>query len=204
MVRNNMKEDKSFEIGFKELDENFILSLIVTIDKLGIIYKTTGVLFGNDWDIKEASAETLPGHLVKDYYTIYKPILKEDKQDELLTIKNDLTELFDGKISMNGYMVRKGKFNATNPSNLDLASKVTIYNPKTSDATIIDIRAKDRPGLLFQISQVLYFSAISIISITAHSESGEIRDTFLVKTDKGQRLQDYMMERLTLSLKSII
>jgi [protein-PII] uridylyltransferase len=81
---------------------------------------------------------------------------------------------------------------------------IQIFNPTSIDSTVLDIRTADRPGLLFEISQLLYLFDIDIVSVTAKSEDGQVRDSFLLRQDASDRLTEDLMEKIKIGLQKLI
>jgi [protein-PII] uridylyltransferase len=76
----------------------------------------------------------------------------------------------------------------------DSEATLKLYNPISSDFTVMDLRMKDTPGILFQITESLFHLGIDIISFTANSFDGKIRDSFLVRTSlTGEKLDEKVM-----------
>ncbi len=168
--------------------KDYLLTLAVPYNEIGIICRVTSVLFLHGWDIIEANAETSKDGYVRDAFLIRGRSDRQMDFDSLEEIRLDLNQLFYGGLSVMKYFEDK-----TNPQMFQnfepcLKKTVRIYNPDSNDVTVIDVRAKDRPGLLFQISEILFLSGIDILSFSARSEDGEIRDTFLVRKENGSKI----------------
>jgi [protein-PII] uridylyltransferase len=167
---------------------SYLLKITVSQNEKGIIYKVTSVLFAHGWDIEEAVAETVDGRLVKDVFIIRNLQGKRMTEQDLLQIKAELNSLFYEGVSVIDYLEKSGK--DINSYKKPFNSIVNLFNPPSIDSTVLDIRTLDRPGLLYEISQILYLFNVDIISFTAKTESKEIRDSFLLCTPDRERLTE--------------
>jgi len=183
-------------------ESSYLLKITVSQNEKGIIYKMTSVLFAHDWDIEEAVAETVDGKLVKDVFIIRNLEGKRMSEQDLLQIKAELSALFYNGVSVIDYLEKSGK--DVNSFKKPFNSVVNLFNPPSIDSTVLDIRTLDRPGLLYEISQILYLSNIDIISFTAKSEQKVIRDSFLLCTPDRERLTEEQSTALKEKLLSIL
>lgn len=183
-------------------NSSYLLKITVSHNEKGIIYKVTSVLFAHGWDIEEAVAETVDGRLVKDVFIIRNLQGQKMTDQALHQIKVELNSLFYEGLSVTEYIEKSGK-------NVDSYKQphnptVNLFNPPSIDSTVLDIRTLDRPGLLFEIAQILYMMDVDIISFTAKTERKEIRDSFLLCTPERDRLTDEECEILKRKLLSVL
>ncbi|MBP7283776.1 MAG: hypothetical protein KBA66_19475 [Leptospiraceae bacterium] len=181
---------------------SYLLKLTVSLNEKGIIYKVTSVLFAHGWNIEEAVAETVDGQLVKDVFIIKNLFGQKMTDRDLGQIKSDLYSLFYEGVSVIEYLEKSGK--DVNSYKKPFNSTVNLFNPPSIDFTVLDIRTLDRPGLLYEISQILYLYNIDIISFTAKSENKVIRDSFLICTPDRERLLEEDCVKLKEKLLSVL
>jgi [protein-PII] uridylyltransferase len=173
--------------------EDYILKLTLSPNQTGIIYRVTAVLFAYGWDIKEANFETLDG-IVKDVFVIQNTAGQEMTDLALQKIQSDLYELFFQDLAVIDYLERFSIPPAIKKDNKPPV--VHIFNPKTVDSTVLDVRTTDRPGLLFEISQLLYLLDVDIVSVVARTEDGNVRDTFLLRKNESEQLDEETMQKI--------
>lgn len=182
-----------------------LLKITVSKNEMGIIYRTTSVLYTYGWDILEAVAETSSEGYVQDVFVVRSFKGEEMTEPTLRMIRRDLNSLFFEGISVIDYMDANGL--SRNQSNRipDPTAVVKIYNPVSSDFSVMDIRMKDKPGALFHITQILYLFGVDIITFTALTEEGRIRDSFLLRMETGEKLNEKLVfPRLKLGIESIL
>ena len=184
-------------------DNREILSLSVSMNERGILYKMTAVLLGYGWEIKEVVAETSSDGYVKDIFVIHS-LLGEKLTDELVhKMELDLRQLILNDLGVAEYLKQKN----TDPAQFRKAAEkkiINVFNPETSDFSLIDIRTSDRVALLFDISFFLFENDLDIISFTAISNETMVRDSFLVLKKNGERLAEDEMARLSEELSAIV
>ncbi|MBK7055349.1 MAG: hypothetical protein IPH52_09890 [Leptospiraceae bacterium] len=183
-------------------NSSYLLKVTVSHNEKGIIYKVTSVLFAHGWDIEEAVAETVDGRLVKDVFIIRNLQGEKMTEQALHQIKAELNSLFYEGMSVIDYLEKSGK--DVDSYKQPFNSTVNLFNPPSIDSTVLDIRTLDRPGLLYEISQLLYLMNVNIISFTAKTGSREIRDSFLLCTPERDRLTDEECEILKRKLLSVL
>ena len=182
----------------------YILKLSNSQNEIGIICRATAILFAHGWNIIEATAETSEHGIVDDIFVVQS--LNNEKMTvvRLSEIRTDLEQMLYNGLSIMEYLGSKLK----TLSHREIAyekNSVHLYNPESIDLTVMDVRALDRPGLLFEISEILFLSGIDIISFTAKTERGEVRDTFLLREESGKRITDESrLERLSKGILSIL
>lgn len=206
IAENNSKMlQKSLHLSCVPKKNSFLLKLSLSQNESGIIYRVTAVLFAHGWNILEAIAETSHDGYVHDIFEI-SPINNQTLTEQgLKEIRNDLNLLFFQDYGVLPYLEKKG----INIENLNKASDpsgvVKIYNPLSSDFTVMDVRTKDRPGILFQITRVLHYFGIDIVSFSACSENGIVRDSFLLRSQEGNKLEEgVVLAKLKNSIESIL
>ncbi|XDD41781.1 hypothetical protein AB3N58_10735 [Leptospira sp. WS60.C2] len=171
-----------------------LLKISLSQDDLGILYRVTSVLFHHRWDILEAVAETASDGHVQDLFVIRSWDGAEMTENLLSQIRSDLYALFYEGKSVAMYLRENAKEEILVRKIGDSEASLKLYNPISSDFTVMDLRMKDTPGILFQITEALYHLGIDIISFTANSFDGKIRDSFLLRTSlTGEKLDEKTM-----------
>lgn len=192
---------KTFELTYETRGDNYLLKLIIPENSKGIIYRVTAVLFAHGWDILEANFEIIPNGKIHDLFYIRNLHGLVMNDDSLKQIKRDLKELFEGGVAVSEYLERFELPPIPPPIS---QPTIQVFNPEKSDSTVLDIRTQDRPGLLFEISQLLFLLDIDILSVTAQSDGGLIRDTFLLRQDSSRRLDTQTMDRIKNGLAAFL
>jgi len=168
-----------------------LLKISLSQDDVGILYRVTSVLYNHGWDILEAVAETSHDGHVQDLFVIRSWTGAEMTEVLLSQIRKDLYSLFYESKSVESYLRDYQKAEVLTRKVGDPEAALKLYNPISSDFTVMDLRMKDTPGILFQITEALFQLGIDIISFTANSRDGKIRDSFLLRTSlTGDKLDE--------------
>ncbi|TGN17719.1 hypothetical protein EHS15_16430 [Leptospira idonii] len=168
-----------------------LLKISLSQDDLGILFRVTSVLYNHGWDILEAVAETSHEGHVQDLFVIRSWIGGEMSETLLSQIRRDLYSMFYEGKSVEEYLRENGKGDVLARKVRDPEASLKLYNPISSDFTVMDLRMKDTTGILFQITEALFHLGIDIISFTANSSDGKIRDSFLLRTSlTGEKLDE--------------
>jgi UTP:GlnB (protein PII) uridylyltransferase len=196
---------KNLHLSCVPRKDTTLLKVTVSGDEIGIIYRVTAVLYAHGWDILEAMAETSHEGTVQDVFVVKSQTGEDMTEKKLRSIREDLNSIFYQGVSAFDYMEQK-ELNSLHSHRIpDPTAVVKLYNPVSSDFTVMDIRMKDRPGVLFQITQILHFFGIDIITFSALSNQGQIRDSFLIRTQDGNRLDEgVMFSQLKSAIENIL
>lgn len=171
-----------------------LLKISLSQDDLGILFRVTSVLYIHGWDILEAVAETSHEGHVQDLFVIRSWNGGEMTESLLSQIRKDLYSLFYEGKPVEEYLRDHGKGEVLIRKVGDPEASLKLYNPISSDFTVMDLRMKDNTGILFQITEALFHLGIDIISFTANSSDGKIRDSFLLRTSlTGEKLDEKTM-----------
>lgn len=190
-----------FTLSVHPYNGKYILKLSFSQNQAGIIYKVTAVLFANGFDITEANLETVEGQ-VKDIFVIKSIYGKPMTLKDFEKIKQEIHKLFFGDLLVIDYL-KQFQLPRSHPSTFP--PSVYIFNPEGGDSTVLDVHTQDRPGLLFEISQLLYLMDIDILSVVATTEpTGLARDTFLIRMHQTEKLDFSTQEKLKEGLLSFL
>ena len=203
MLATNVK--KQIQLSSVPKNNNHILKISFSEDELGTAYRITAVLLVHGFDILEATAETMDDGHVRDVFLIRNLQNKQLNDSMLASIKHDLDTLFFGDMSVMEYIKSHSIDVKKSLTDKKTETQVRLYNPEGSDNTVMDIIAKDRKGLLFQVTQILFLFGIDIISFKAETSEGTVRDSFLLQREKGGRLDtESTIPRLEAALKPLL
>lgn len=197
--------ESSVHISCIPRDDSFALKVNISNNEIGIIYRVTAALFVRGWTIEEAVAETSQDGYISDIFII-KNVDNLPMTDEMLnTIHSDLKEMFFQGVSVLSYLERFPEKAEYLKNKEKHPIELFLFNSQGSDCTVMDLRMKDRPGIIFEVSQLLFLYGIDILSFKAVTDSGSVRDTFLLRLENGSKLEESLhFERLSIALKTIL
>lgn len=178
----------SRKILFEPIDEkNARLLYSSMLNETGILYRITGVLYIHGWSIDSAivKTETLGG--VDDIFSIHKVDAGQMDQTQLERIEHDMDMLLRGEIHMSEYLssyperIQSLVLSMREESETRLEVEIAD-DPATAS---IFLQTKDRPGILFMITQILFLLDYDIIKFEANTDQGIARDDFEIRKNTG-------------------
>ena len=81
---------------------------------------------------------------------------------------------------------------------------IEIADAPEGDHTILRVNTVDRPGLLFEISQLLYLLYVDIISFEAAGEGDNAKDIFLIRREDGTAIDAMGKQRIMEALLKVL
>jgi [protein-PII] uridylyltransferase len=181
----------------QDSDREYTELVICTNDVHHLFSMITGVMTANGVDIMGAQINTLKNGIALDILQVVnsfdEAIIDKDKAAR---IEADLAMVISGKRKVEGLVKRRQR-----PSILDkkaaptVRTRVEVDNTVSEKYTVIDIHARNRVGLLYDISNT--FTALGLfIHIAKISTKGEgASDIFYLRDIFGQKVTD--TEKLT-------
>ena len=79
--------------------------------------------------------------------------------------------------------------------------EVVFFNDAATDATVIEVRSHDRPGLLFRIGSAITHAKVDIRSAIVTTLGAEAIDTLYVTELNGGPLSDLRAQEVTSQLR---
>jgi [protein-PII] uridylyltransferase len=150
---------------------------VISPDKPGLLSIVAGVFNISRLDVKSARTKTLGDSAVMYWIVTPEPHAPEVSATKL----HDLiaTALLDSKDVEEKLFARAAAY-ASIPSIPVPDPEVEIFTDAATDATVIEVRSHDRPGLLFRIGAAITQSKIDIRSAIVTTLGAEAIDTLYV------------------------
>jgi [protein-PII] uridylyltransferase len=150
---------------------------VVSPDKPGLLSIVAGVFNVSRLDVKSARTKTIGNSAVMNWIVIPEPHAPEvsaTKLHELISLA-----LIDSKDVEERLLTRAAAY-ASKPSIPVPPPVVEIFTEAATDATVIEVRSHDRPGLLFRIGAAITQSKVDIRSAIVTTLGAEAIDTLYV------------------------
>jgi len=175
---------------------------IVSPDKPGLLSLVAGVLNSLRLDVKSARTKTHGPSAVM--YWIVTPEAHAPEITEV-DLRNEIVKAFEDLKPVEEKLLARAKAYASIPSIPVAPPEIIFLNDAATDATVIEVRSHDRPGLLFRIGSAITQSKVDIRSAIVTTLGAEAIDTLYVTelnggALSGQRAQE-VTSRLRLALK---
>jgi [protein-PII] uridylyltransferase len=187
---------------FRKLRHSIELT-ICTRDRPFRLSQLCGAITINDFNILGAFAFTRADGVVIDLFHM-------ERLDGGLSlasghgeaVSRDLRDILRGRIDLeHAYGSHVKKWKRKMPSVIPIPCVVEFENDLSRESTILDITARDRPGLLYIITRILSEEGLDIQRAQITTRGGVVADSFYVRTAQGGKLGDAtMMRRLRMRL----
>jgi [protein-PII] uridylyltransferase len=158
---------------------------VIARDRAGLFADTAGLLAAHGFIVRSAIVRTVDGLAVNEWW-VDSPG-GETPLPEI--ISRDLSRVAAGDRSPLGKLQRRKAGGVRSPGSGSVDSARAMVISSASDtATVIEVRATDRPGLLQDIGMTLARASLSVRSAHIATYAGQTLDTFYVTEFGGGQL----------------
>ena len=187
-------------------DFGYVQVTISTLDIPGLFSKVAGVMAANGLSILGANIHTRKNGEVLDILQIEEPggePIKPQRWDKVL---EDLKAVVEGRQRV-AELVKKRKqpsFMITK-SRPQMESLVRIDNDISRESNVIDIFARDRVGLLYDVTNTIKELGLYIDIAKISTKADQVADTFYVRDIFGQKVkQPEKLDELRTTLLKVL
>jgi len=158
----------------------------------GIFAKITGVLAALRFQIVGADIVTRADGLVVDTFRgIDSDFSKEAPPSRLREFAEGIEKVLLGKQSVESLFVSRNESALSGLRSVaGPPTQVEIDNTTADQATIVEVFADDRPGLLYSIARTLFELDLSIRSAKISTSLDQVADAFYVTDKGGTKVED--------------
>jgi UTP:GlnB (protein PII) uridylyltransferase len=171
-------------------DGNFKLQFLFPQDASGILYKVTTVLFAYGWDILSAYSRPNEEAEVEDIFIVSSTrheALTKAVCDQILSA---VKELVAQETTAEEFIARFPEKTQQIKNARAIKSDFVLEPDARHHCTKLVVERPDRPGVLMQITQVLYALGLDIIAFSAEAVYQGVRDEFLVHHADGTEISE--------------
>ncbi|MBW3541300.1 MAG: [protein-PII] uridylyltransferase [Planctomycetes bacterium] len=158
----------------------------------GCFHKTCGALTGRRLEILTAQICTTTDGVVLDRYRVLdRDFVGEVPPERMDEVAGTIRRALLGEAAPPAFQKRMrfdGRPQPGLPS--DLPIRVTIDSETSDRATIVDVFAHDRPGLLYTITRTLYELGLSVELARISTHLDQVVDVFYVTDREGRKIAD--------------
>ncbi len=174
---------------------------IVSPDMPGLLSLIAGVLNISRLDVKSARTKT-HGKSAVMYWIVspqpHAPVITSDG------LRDEIEKAVKDSEAVEEKLLARAKIYATIPTIPVPAPNVVYFNEAATDATVIEVRSHDRPGLLFRIGAAITHSKVDIRSAIVTTLGAEAIDTLYVTELTGGPLSNVRAEEVTSRLRAAL
>ena len=171
---------------------------IVSPDKPGLLSLVAGVLSTARLDVKSARTKSHGPSAVMYWIVSPEPHAQEITQ---IGLHSEIAKAYEDSTQVEEKLMARAKAYASIPSIPVPAPEVVFFNDAATDATVIEVRSHDRPGLLFRIGSAITHAKVDIRSAIVTTLGAEAIDTLYVTELLGGPLSDERAQEVTSQLR---
>ncbi len=171
-------------------DGNYKLQFLFPQDASGILYKVTTVLFAYGWDILSAFSRPNEDAEVEDIFIVSSTRHEALTKTACDIILESVQELIEGQVTPDDFISRyPEKVQQIKNARATKSDFVFEAYPKQHCSRLV-VERPDRPGVLMQLTQVLYALGLDIIAFSAEAVVQGVRDEFLINHSDGTEISE--------------
>lgn len=171
---------------------------IVSPDKPGLLSLVAGVLNTSRLDVKSARTKSHGPSAVMYWIVSPEPHAPQITQ---VGLRNEIVKAFEDSTLIEEKLLARARAYASIPSIPVPDPEVVFFNDAATDATVIEVRSHDRPGLLFRIGSAITHAKVDIRSAIVTTLGAEAIDTLYVTELNGGPLSDLRAQEVTSQLR---
>jgi len=165
---------------------------IVARDRPGLLAAIAAAIGGNNLEVHAAQIYTrkLPdgSEQAVDLFWVTRRGDDDDGAAVIAKLQRDLESVIQGTLTPGELVKRRGTNRWSDRPSPPVSTEVAIDNRASARHTLIEVVARDRPGLLFTVSQALHEIGITISTAKINTEGTRAIDVFYVTELDGRKL----------------
>lgn len=186
--------------GIDVLVESARPAVLVTVaapDALGLLATVAGVLAMHRLAVRQAQTETLSGRAITVWSVL--PEFGEPPSQDLL--RDDIRRALEGRLDIAERLRKReeayarGNRESVRRAGWPPATAEHICGASDS-ATVLEIRAHDRPGLLYRVARIISGTEANIVGAKVATLGSDVVDVFYLVDDLGVPLSEEAIERV--------
>lgn len=171
-------------------DGNYKLQFLFPSDASGILYKVTTVLYAYGWDILSAYSRPNEDAEVEDIFIVSSTRHEALTKTACDVILGAVRELIEEEVTPDEFIARFPE-KLQQIKNARAARSDFVFEPYAKQrCSRLVVERPDRPGVLMQLTQVLYALGLDIISFSAEAVVQGVRDEFLINHSDGTEINE--------------
>jgi [protein-PII] uridylyltransferase len=166
---------------------------LITSDRPGLFFRLAGTLAANRINILSAWSHSIEDIAVVTFHVNDIPEGPLDDPERWERFQRDLKRVMSGEVDVDELVAarraaRRVYAGAGRPR---FPVKVEIDNAASDRATIVEVYAHDRPGLLYDITRKLSSFGVNIVLTKITTEVDQAADIFYVHDETGSKIIDF-------------
>jgi len=158
---------------------------VVALDRPGLLWRAAGVLASHRLVVRGANAHSVGDMAV----TVFNVVPEYGEPPDATLVAADLRRMLEGRLDVEDRLERRAR--AARPSGSAAPPpKVTLVDGASQNATVVEVRAHDEPGLLWRIGRALGECGLNVQAARVETLGAEAVDVFYVTDAMGGLLTD--------------
>jgi [protein-PII] uridylyltransferase len=165
---------------------------VIAPDRRGLLAATAGVLYIHGADVRRAHARSATPNMVSDTFEIS---YRYGREPDWNRVKEDLIKsLNDPDFIESNIERQKHSYEKFARKKVYAEPKVIIDNEASNTASVLEIRASDRHGLLYYLAKAVLEAELDIRSAHVDTLGHEVVDVFYILKDGKKPESSQMLE----------
>src|SRR5262249_15076910 len=196
----NRRRDAEVALDIRKVEGGYCVTVLAK-DRMALFASVAGALSSFGMNILKAEAFANQQGTILDTFVFADPgRTLELNPPEMERLQLTLERVLLGRIQVKELLRYRPK--PTLPSKRSgIAPRVTFDNDASDSATLLEIVAEDRPGLLYDVASVLSNSGCNIELVLVDTEAHKAMDVFYLSVN-GHKIEGAAMEPLRESLET--
>ncbi|MDP3275888.1 MAG: [protein-PII] uridylyltransferase [Deltaproteobacteria bacterium] len=187
-----------------ERERDDLLEIVIAAeDQPGLLARWTGALVSARLDVQSAQLYCRQAGALREAVDVFIVRRLDDDPGGVARLQETLPGAIARSIGgpVTRPSIRPPGFRRAEPS---IRTEVLVDHSASSEHTVIEVFARDRPGLLHAIADALYRLEVSIASAKVSTEGRRAADVFYVTDALSQKLDDALSTRVVAALKDVL
>jgi [protein-PII] uridylyltransferase len=171
-----LAETGAAAVHFGGTDQTGTSVTVVSPDRVGLLATVAGVFSVHRLRVRSAVTETIGAAAV----TVWTVSPEFGSLPDQALLRGDILRALDGSYDVAVKLARRDASHVTKPGIEVPAPTVAVVPGASAVATVLEVRAHDRPGLLFRLGRALSAAEVDIRSARVTTWGAEAVDVFYV------------------------
>ena len=163
---------------------------VVSPDRPGTFSKVAGVMALHGLDVLGAEAHSDEHGMAASEFRVQPPA---DRSVEWVRIIESLERALNSQLALEARLAERAetyKMHKVRTAVVPAPPSVRFDNAASSNSTLVEVRAPDKVGILYNITKTLADTGLDIRHARVQTLGNEVVDTFYVRTTIGEKVTD--------------
>jgi [protein-PII] uridylyltransferase len=168
---------------------------VVAIDRPGLLWRAAGVLASHRLAVRGANATSVGETAV----SVFSVVPEYGDPPDATLVTADLQRMLEGRLDVEDRLERRARAVRQHGTSAP-PPKVTLVDDASNDATVVEVRAHDEPGLLWRIGRALGECGLNVQAARVETLGAEAVDVFYVTDATGGLVTDPDLRKRTVNM----